>query len=148
MEGSFELPALCTLNDLATAIRGRVNDEIFAQVVARFGAERVDGLLAVGVGGKSAFNRLKHTARRPSWTNFRLQLEHLEWGGRSSHVMDRDPGRGPARPCGRRDRDHRHPVEWCRRAAHRSRPVAGRRPAYRDRQRRWLRRHLPGLGPA
>ena len=36
----------------------------------------------------------------------------------------------------------------CRRTAHRSGPVAGRRPAYRDRQRRRLRRHPPGLGPA
>ncbi|MER7469100.1 hypothetical protein, partial [Streptomyces sp. NPDC097981] len=61
MEGSLELPAFCTLTDLATAIRGRVNDEIFAQVVARFGAARVEGLFVVGVGGKSEFNRLKRT---------------------------------------------------------------------------------------
>jgi hypothetical protein len=30
-------------------------------------------------GGKSGYNRLKRTARRPSWTNFRLQLEQLRW---------------------------------------------------------------------
>lgn len=49
--------------------------------------------------------------------------------------MDCDPGRGPARPDGRRDRGHR-------------RPVAGRGPGHRDRQRCRLRRHPPGLGPA
>ena len=36
-------------------------------------------LETTGRGGKSGYNRLKRTARRPSWTNFRLQLEHLEW---------------------------------------------------------------------
>jgi TnpA family transposase len=82
VEGSFELPAFRTLNDLATEIRSRINDEIFTMVVARLGAARVarlEGLRAVGAGGKSEFNRLKRTAKRPSWTNFRLQLEHLEW---------------------------------------------------------------------
>ena len=85
VEGAFEFPAFRTLNDMATKIRGKVNDEIFAMVVARLGAVRVarlDGLRLVGAGaagGKSEFNRLKRTARRPSWTNFRLQLEHLEW---------------------------------------------------------------------
>ncbi|MEU4345227.1 DUF4158 domain-containing protein [Nocardia sp. NPDC023852] len=33
VEGSFELPAFRTLNDLAVDIRGKVNAEIFAMVV-------------------------------------------------------------------------------------------------------------------
>jgi hypothetical protein len=57
VEGSFELPAFRTLNDLATTIRARINKEIFAAVVARLGAARVarlEGLLlAAGSGGKS-----------------------------------------------------------------------------------------------
>jgi Domain of unknown function (DUF4158) len=83
VEGSFELPAFRTLNDLATEIPSRINGEIFAAVVARLGAARLarlEGLLVVvGAGGKSEFNRLKRTAKWPSWTNFRLQWEHLEW---------------------------------------------------------------------
>ena len=33
----------------------------------------------VGDGGKSEFSQLKKTARRPSWSNFRTQLEHQRW---------------------------------------------------------------------
>jgi hypothetical protein len=82
VEGSFELPAFRTLNDLASEIRGQVNGEIFATVVDRLGpglVARLDGLRTTGVGGKSEFNRLKRIAKRPSWSNFRKQLEHQEW---------------------------------------------------------------------
>ncbi len=83
VEGSFELPAFRTLNDMAIAIRGSVNDAIFATVVARLGPLGVallGRLLGVaGPGGKSEFTRLKKTARRPSWSNFRRQLDHLRW---------------------------------------------------------------------
>lgn len=30
-------------------------------------------------GGKTGFERLKRSAPRPSWTNFRRQLDHLRW---------------------------------------------------------------------
>jgi hypothetical protein len=83
VEGSFELPAFRTLHDMASEIRGTVNADIFAQVVARLGpapVARLEGLLVTaGAGGKSEFHRLKRTAKRPSWSNFRTQLEHLEW---------------------------------------------------------------------
>lgn len=82
MEGSFELPAFRTLNDMATTIRARVNEEIFATVLARLGeigVARLERLLVVGAGGKSEFNALKRPARRPSWSNFRRQLEHQRW---------------------------------------------------------------------
>ena len=81
--GSFELPAFRTLNDMASDIRGTVNAEIFAMVAARLGTAlvaRLEGLrVSAGAGAKSEFNRLKRTAKRPSWSNFRKQLEHLEW---------------------------------------------------------------------
>jgi hypothetical protein len=78
----LELPAFRTLDDMASAIRSQVNGRIFATVATRLG---LDGIAAMerlrvpGPGGKTEFNRLKKTARRPSWTNFKLQLEHLRW---------------------------------------------------------------------
>src|SRR5664279_1538148 len=82
VEGSYELPAFRTLNDMATTIRVRANEEIFAIVLARLGDDgvtRLERLLVVGDGGKSEFSQLKKTARRPSWSNFRSQLEHQRW---------------------------------------------------------------------
>ena len=82
VEGSYELPAFRTLNDMATTIRARANEEIFATVLARLGnagIARLERLLVVGAGGKSEFNQLKRPARRPSWSNFRRQLEHQRW---------------------------------------------------------------------
>jgi hypothetical protein len=83
VEGSYELPAFRTLNDMDTTIRARANEEIFTTVLSRLGdvgialLERL--LMVVGVGGKSEFNQLKRSARRPSWSNFRAQLEHQRW---------------------------------------------------------------------
>jgi hypothetical protein len=82
VEGSYELPAFRTLNDMATTIRAKVNEDVFATVLARIGElgiARLERLLVVGAGGKSEFNQLKRSARRPSWSNFRAQLEHLRW---------------------------------------------------------------------
>lgn len=48
-EGSFELPAFRTLNDMTTEIRARVNGKIFARVVARhFRKDRAAMLAMVG----------------------------------------------------------------------------------------------------
>ncbi len=75
MAGCFELPAYSTLDEMAARIRGKVNNEIFAGIAARVGPAwvlRLDALMVVAkVTGKSDFNRLKKTALRPSWTNFR-----------------------------------------------------------------------------
>ena len=82
VEGSYELPAFRTLNDMATTIRARANGDIFTTVLARLGdvgVGRLERLLVVGGGGKSEFNELKRPARRPSWWNFRAQLEHQRW---------------------------------------------------------------------
>jgi hypothetical protein len=83
VEGCFELPGFSTLDEMASTIRGEVNAEIFAGIAERAGPagiERLEALLEVpGPTAKSDFNRLKKTAPRPSWTNFRVQLDHLLW---------------------------------------------------------------------
>jgi hypothetical protein len=84
VEGSFELPGYTTLDEMAATIREEVNSAIFALVVERIGPAGVAGLdrmlvTAGGPGAKSDYNRLKRTAPRPSWTNYRLQIDHLRW---------------------------------------------------------------------
>ena len=78
VEGSYELPAFRTLNDMAATIRARVNEEIFAVVaglLGEAGVARLQRLLVTGAGGKSEFYQLSRPARRPSWSKFREQLE-------------------------------------------------------------------------
>ena len=83
VEGCFELPGFSTLDEMASTIRGEVNAEIFAGIAGRAGPAgigRLEALLEVPrPAAKSDFNRLKRTTPRPSWTNFRLQLDHLRW---------------------------------------------------------------------
>ena len=82
VEGSYELPAFRTLNDMAATIRARVNEEIFALVAGRLGdvgVARLQRLLVTGAGGKSEFYQLTRPARRPSWSKFREQLERQRW---------------------------------------------------------------------
>ncbi|MDI6105112.1 Tn3 family transposase [Actinoplanes sp. NEAU-A12] len=83
VEGSFELPGYSTLDEMAAQIREEVNSAIFALVAGRIGPAGVAALdrmlVAGGAGSKSDYNRLKRTAPRPSWTNYRLQIEHLRW---------------------------------------------------------------------
>jgi TnpA family transposase len=82
VEGSYELPAFRTLNDMAATIRARVNEEIFALVAGRLGhvgVARLQRLLVTGTGGKSEFYQLSRPARRPSWSKFREQLERQRW---------------------------------------------------------------------
>ncbi len=83
VEGSFELPGYSTLDEMAARIREEVNSSIFAMVAGRIGpagTARLDETLQTGgPGTKSAFNRLKKTAPRPSWTNFRQQVDQVRW---------------------------------------------------------------------
>ncbi len=82
VEGSYELPAFRTLNDMAATIRARVNEEIFAVVAGRLGevgVARLQRLLVTGARGKSEFYQLTRPARRPSWSKFRKQLERQRW---------------------------------------------------------------------
>lgn len=82
VEGSYELPAFRTLNDMAAATRARVNEEIFAVVAGRLGeagVARLQRLLVTGAGGKSEFYQLTRPARRPSWSKFRERLERQRW---------------------------------------------------------------------
>src|SRR2546430_8375054 len=70
VEGSYELPAFRTLNDMAATIRARVNEEIFELVAARLGppgAARLGRLLVTGPGDKSAVYQLTRPAPRAAW---------------------------------------------------------------------------------
>ena len=66
---------------MAGRIREEVNGSIFVGVADRVGPAgviRLDGMLLTGgPGTKSEFNRMRRIAPRPSWTNFRTQIEHL-----------------------------------------------------------------------
>ena len=83
VEGCFELPAFSTLDKMASRIRGEVNGEIFAGITGRAGPSGVGSLQALlepkGPRGKTDLDRLKRSAPRPTWTNFRKQLDQLRW---------------------------------------------------------------------
>ncbi len=83
VEGSFELPAYSTLDTMAGRIREQVNGSIFVGVADRAGpatVTRLDDMLETnGPGSKSEYHRMKRVAPRPSWTNYRLQIDHLRW---------------------------------------------------------------------
>lgn len=83
VEASFELPGYSTLDEMPAQIREEVNSSIFAMVADRLGpdgAARLDEMLLTGgPGTTSDFNRLKKTAPRPSWTDYREQIKHLRW---------------------------------------------------------------------
>ena len=83
VEGCFELPAFSTLDEMASRIRGEVNGEMFAGITGRAGLGGVavlDGLLdPVGPGGKTGLDKVKRSAPRPSWSNYRKQIDHLHW---------------------------------------------------------------------
>ena len=64
---------------MAATIREEVSSAIFVLVVERIVPAGVAGsdrmlVTAGGPGAKSDYNRLKRTAPRPSWTNYRLQI--------------------------------------------------------------------------
>ena len=57
VEGSYELPAFRTLNDMATMIRARANEDIFTTVLVRLGdvgVARLERLLVVGAGARAS----------------------------------------------------------------------------------------------
>jgi TnpA family transposase len=82
IEASLELPAYSTLDNMATTIRGEVNEAIFAGITGRMGPEgrrRAQGLLdTAGSDGRSMFNRQKKPAQRATWSRFKAQAEYLD----------------------------------------------------------------------
>ncbi len=85
MKGSLELPGFSTLNAMASQLRGEVNAKMFERVAGRVSlaeARRLEALLdVVGLSRTTAFNRLKQSAGRASWSAFREQVAHMVWGG-------------------------------------------------------------------
>jgi len=83
IRSGLQLPGFSTLDEMAGRIRSDVNSEIFEGILARMspGAPgRLDGLLDVGGPSvKSAFDRLKRSARRASWSRFKEQVSQLAW---------------------------------------------------------------------
>ncbi|MFJ7996397.1 DUF4158 domain-containing protein [Streptomyces sp. NPDC096310] len=80
---NLELPAFSTLDAMASKVRAEVNTALYAGVRERMtSAEQIQllGLLdRVYLDGKTYFNRLKKSAKGPTWTNFRNLADHLEW---------------------------------------------------------------------
>jgi hypothetical protein len=83
VKGSLELPGFSTLNAVASQLRGEVNAEMFKGVAGRLSlaeARRLEALLdVVGPSRTTAFNRLKQSAGRASWSAFREQVAHMVW---------------------------------------------------------------------
>jgi hypothetical protein len=85
IEGSFELPAFRTLNDMATTIRARVNEEIFATVLARLGPVRPRGAAGAAAGrdrrrvGQERVQPVEADRAAAVVVEFRRQLDHLSW---------------------------------------------------------------------
>jgi TnpA family transposase len=79
----LELPAFSTLDAMASRVRGEVNTSICTGIHDRMSGEdhaRMLGLLSIyGADGTTAFNKLKQSARKPSWSHFKSLAEHLEW---------------------------------------------------------------------
>ena len=83
VKASLELPGFSTLNAMASQLRGEVNTEVFERIAGRMTlgeARRLDVLLdVVGPSRTTAFNRLKQSAGRASWSAFREQVAHMAW---------------------------------------------------------------------
>jgi hypothetical protein len=82
VEGSYELPAFRTLNDMAATIRARVNEEIFAVVAGRLGLGVGSGDV-VAVVAKNSADFLVHAfalmraGATPAFVNWRLSPREL-----------------------------------------------------------------------
>ena len=80
---SLELPVFSTLDRLVRRLRSEANRVIFDRVTAAMAAverESLDRLLVVPPEvRKSAFQRLKDSAGRATWSALRSQLELIDW---------------------------------------------------------------------
>ncbi|MFJ4741077.1 Tn3 family transposase [Streptomyces sp. NPDC088775] len=83
VEAGLELPGFTTLDALAAKVRTEVNASICTGVYDRLGEADRERLLALlsekDASGTTRFNRLKQSAKAPTWSHFRAQAEHLGW---------------------------------------------------------------------
>ncbi|MFI6597263.1 DUF4158 domain-containing protein [Nonomuraea sp. NPDC050536] len=83
VEAGLEIPRFSTLDAMASAVRGQVNEEILAGIRGRITGEERRRLLGLpdvtGLDGKTLFNALKQNPRRATWSHFKRLKGHLEW---------------------------------------------------------------------
>jgi hypothetical protein len=83
VKATLELPGFSTLNAMASQLRGQVNSEVFERITGRLVPRRGwaprSSAGRVGPSRTTAFNRLKQSAGRASWSAFREQVAHMAW---------------------------------------------------------------------
>lgn len=83
VEAGLELPGFTTLDAFAAKVRTEVNASICMGIhdqLSEAHRERPLALLSEkGESGTTNYNRLKQSAKAPTWSNFRAQAEHLGW---------------------------------------------------------------------
>jgi TnpA family transposase len=83
VEAGLELPGFTTLDALAAKVRTEVNASICMGIYDQLSEAHRERLLALlsekDTSGTTKYNRLKQSAKAPTWTHFRAQAEHLGW---------------------------------------------------------------------
>jgi len=83
VEAGLELPGFTTLDALAAKVRTEVNAAICMGIYDQLGEAHRERLLALlsekDTSGTTKYNRLKQSAKAPTWSHFRAQAEHLGW---------------------------------------------------------------------
>ncbi|MFI1311090.1 DUF4158 domain-containing protein [Streptomyces albidoflavus] len=83
VEAGLELPGFTTLDALAAKVRTEVNAAICMGIYDRLSEVHRKRLLALlsdkDTSGTTKYNRLKQSAKAPTWSHFRDQAEHLAW---------------------------------------------------------------------
>ncbi|MFE1790894.1 DUF4158 domain-containing protein [Streptomyces sp. NPDC059525] len=83
VEAGLELPGFTTLDALAAKVRTEVNASICIGVYDQLSEAHRERLLALlsekDASGTTKYNKLKQSAKAPTWSHFRAQAEHLGW---------------------------------------------------------------------
>ncbi|MFG2653529.1 DUF4158 domain-containing protein [Streptomyces sp. NPDC048436] len=83
VEAGLELPGFTKLDALAAKVRTEVNASICAGICEQLSEAHRERLLALlsekDSSGTTKCNRLKQSAKAPTWSHFRAQAEHLGW---------------------------------------------------------------------
>lgn len=83
VEAGLELPGFTTLDALAAKVRTELNASICMGIYDQLSEAHRERLLALlsekDESGTTKYNRLKRSAKAPTWSHFRAQAEHLGW---------------------------------------------------------------------